>query len=129
MLSFWSLTGKPRAGLPLGQRRSTEGRVQGRVQREGCKGEGMGRVLICKFFGVCNQAEHLLAFQFPFMLSLDTPPLGPPWPCPLPGVRDTGSVLVQTIKVGNGDPVPKEGGEGTLLDEMAFELGLMNMRC
>lgn len=29
----------------------------------------------------------------------------------------------------DGDPVPKEGGEGTLLDEMAFELGRMNRRC
>lgn len=51
-------------------------------------------------------------FQFPFMLSLYTPPLGPPWPCPLPGVRDTGSVLVQTIKVGMGIQCLRRGVRG-----------------
>lgn len=37
-------------------------------------------------------------------------------------------MLVQTIKVGMGIQCLRRGGEGTLLDEMAFELGLMTMR-
>lgn len=98
--------------------------MQGRVQKGGYREGANMQILWCLHSGRTPAG----VFKFPFLLSLDTPPLGPPWPSPLPGVRDTGPVLVQTIKVGMGIQCLRREEEGTLLDEMALELGLMNRR-